>query len=104
MRYAQIYNGRRTAQHQPIPGTKQIVNSAGGYTRALDDSSALRRFLIPGTEGGSYNASEQKLTAQNAEAAHRCIPADGARMVREIVSVSEAGRDPQNDRPGRPDA
>lgn len=64
---------------------------------AVDDWARLRRFLVLGTEGGSFYASETDLTAANAGAVARCIAADGARAVREIVEVSQAGRAPKND-------
>ncbi len=50
-----------------------------------------------GSEGGSYYATEQALSLENAEAVKRCIALDGSRVVREIVAVSEAGRAPKND-------
>ena len=64
---------------------------------AVDDWTRLDRFLILGSEGGSYYASERKLTRENAEAVLRCIAADGARVVARIVAVSDAGRAPKND-------
>ena len=57
----------------------------------------LRRFLILGSEGGSYYAGEWKLTRENAQAVEQCLAADGARAVAEIVAISEGGRAPKND-------
>jgi 60 kDa SS-A/Ro ribonucleoprotein len=86
-----------TSQSEPIPGSAQVPNSAGGYAFAVDDFTRLRRWLVLGSEGGSYYASEQKLTKENAEAVLRCIQADGKRTVEEIVAISDAGRAPKND-------
>jgi 60 kDa SS-A/Ro ribonucleoprotein len=86
-----------TPQSQPIPGSKQVPNSAGGYAYAVDDWKRLDRFLILGSEGGSYYASERKLTTENASAVLRCINADGLRTVRRIVEISDTGRAPKND-------
>jgi 60 kDa SS-A/Ro ribonucleoprotein len=97
MKYTKMYNTRQTPQMQPIPGAGQVQNSAGGYAWAVSDWTMLRRFLILGTEGGSYYAAEQKLTVENAEAVRRCIVADGVRVVREIVEVSDGGLAPKND-------
>ncbi len=47
--------------------------------------------------GGSYYASQQALTKDNAQAVIRAIASDGPRAVREIVAVSKAGRAPKND-------
>lgn len=84
-------------QSEPLPGTTQVANSAGGYAWAIDDWARLRRFLILGSEGGSYYATERALTGESTNAVRRCIASDGARVVRELVAVSEAGRAPKND-------
>jgi 60 kDa SS-A/Ro ribonucleoprotein len=85
----------RATQREPLAG--QVANSAGGFAWAVDDWTRLHRFLVLGSEGGSYYADERKLTRENAKALERCIAADGARAVAEIVRVSEAGRAPKND-------
>src|SRR5215510_3272568 len=74
-------------QSAPIPGSNQVRNSAGGYAYPVDDWVRLDRFLILGSEGGSYYASERRLTLQNAEAVLRCIDADGPRVVFRIVEI-----------------
>ena len=84
-----------TPQSQPIPNT--VPNAAGGYAFALDDWSRLDRFLILGSEGGSYYAAERALTRDNAQAVLRAIKDDGVRAVARIVEVSEAGRASRND-------
>ena len=86
-----------TPQSEPMPGTAQVANSAGGFSFAVDAWTQLRRFLILGSEGGSYYASERKLTAENANAVFACLDLDGARVVREIVEISQSGRAPKND-------
>lgn len=97
MKYAQIFRTRTTPQNQPIPGSDQVPNSSGGFAWQVDDWTRLNRFLILGSEAGSYYATEQTLTRENAEAVARCIEADGLRVVREIVAVSDSGRAPKND-------
>src|SRR5690606_19973114 len=86
-----------TPQSLPIPGSTQVPNSAGGYAWAVDDWTQLHRFLVLGSEGGSYYATERALTADNAKAVLRCIAADGLRTVHTIADVSSAGRAPKND-------
>ena len=56
----------------------QVPNSAGGYAWAVDDWARLHRFLILGSEGGSYYAAEWTLTRENAQALERCLAADRA--------------------------
>ena len=97
MRYNNILNSKVTTQSAPIPGKNQVANSAGGYVWEVNDWTRLRRFLILGTEGGSYYASETKLTLENAEAIKRCLALDGVRVVKEIVAISDAGRAAKND-------
>jgi 60 kDa SS-A/Ro ribonucleoprotein len=96
MSYLKRQSKGRAPQLAPIPGSDQVANSAGGFAWAIDDWARLRRFLILGSEGGSYYAGEWKLTRENATAVERCLAADGARTVAEIVAVSDAGRAPKN--------
>src|SRR5690348_9639513 len=77
--YASHFSTRQTPQYEPIPGSKQVPNNAGGYAFAVDDWARLDRFLVLGAEGGSYYVSEHDLTIQNAEAVRRCIASDGRR-------------------------
>ena len=84
-----------TPQSAPIPGT--VPNSAGGHAFPVDDWARLDRFLILGSESGSYYAGAAALTRENASAVLRAIAADGERAVARIVAVSEAGRAPKND-------
>ena len=58
---------------------------------------APRRFLVLGTEGGSFYASQARLTRESAAAVEDCLGRDGPRTVAEIVAVSRAGRAPKND-------
>jgi 60 kDa SS-A/Ro ribonucleoprotein len=97
MSYLKRFGTRRVPQTAPIPGSGQARNSAGGYVWAVDDWMRLRRFLILGSEGGSYYASEATLTRTSADAVARCLAEDGPRTVAEIVSVSDEGRAPKND-------
>ncbi len=51
-----ILNPKATPQTDPIPGANQVKNDAGGYVYAVDNFTRLHRFLILGSEGGSYYA------------------------------------------------
>lgn len=68
-------------------------------TFKVDDRKRLVRFLILGSEGGTYYASEKKLTIENAECIKRLVSndTDGVWTVQEIAKVSDAGRAPKND-------
>ncbi|TVM02998.1 MAG: TROVE domain-containing protein [Candidatus Brocadia sp. WS118] len=91
------YSTRKTSQAEGIPGKNMVENSAGGFAFAIDDWARLDRFLILGTEGGTYYASERKITIENAECVRRCIAADGIKTVDRIVEISDTGRAPKND-------
>lgn len=51
----------------------QVKNSAGGYVYRLAPADALERFLILGTEGGTYYASEKDLTKQGMALVASCV-------------------------------
>ncbi|MAG26466.1 RNA-binding protein [Candidatus Pacearchaeota archaeon] len=92
------FSTKRTHQSQPIPGRSDMkANHAGGFSFEVDDWKRLERFLILGTEGGTYYVNQQTLTKENAEAVLRCINKDGLRTVNTIVEVSDQGRAPKND-------
>jgi 60 kDa SS-A/Ro ribonucleoprotein len=95
MSYLKRHGTRRVPQWVPLPG--QAPNSAGGFAWAVNMWTRLRRFLILGSEGGSYYASEWTLTRENAQAVEACVREDGRRTVAEIVQVSTEGRAPKND-------
>jgi 60 kDa SS-A/Ro ribonucleoprotein len=74
----------------------QVMNSAGGFGFAFDKWARLDRWLVLGAEGGTYYASERKLTRENAAVVLECLSADGPRAVARIAEVSVAGRAPKN--------
>ena len=86
---------RHTPQSEPLAG--QVPNSALGHAWAVNDWTRLSRFLVLGSEGGSFYAGERTLTRENAQAVERCVLGDGPRAVAEIVAVSRDGRAPKND-------
>ena len=98
MKYLQTIFGGPVPQTEPLPGreAEMVANSAGGYVFPVNDWTRVERFLILGSEGGSYYASERKLTVGNAQAVKRAIAADGPRVVKTVVEISGAGRAPKN--------
>lgn len=95
--YTSHFNTTDTSQTEKIPGKKQVKNSAGGYSFEVDAFQKLNRFLILGTEGGSYYASERSLTVENADSILDLIREDGRAVVDRVVEISQAGRAPKND-------
>ena len=94
MTYLKGFGTRRVSQNTSLPG--QVANDAGGHAWAVDVWTRLRRFLILGSEGGSYYASQSTLTRENALAVEQAVREDGIRAVDEIVRISRAGRAPKN--------
>lgn len=88
--------GSGPKQSEPL-NERQVINSAGGYVFEVSNWTKLDRFLILGTEGGTYYVNEQKLTEQNVKHVKACIAEDGLRVVSRIVEISTAGRAPKND-------
>jgi len=86
-----------TPQAEPIPHSTQIPNSAGGYAWPVDAWTRLDRFLVLGSEGGTFYVGERKLTMENAAAVTECLTEDGERVVARVLEISESGRAPKND-------
>lgn len=86
-----------TPQQEPIPGSGQVPNLAGGYAWAVNPWDRLDRFLVLGSEGGTYYVGERKLTLENAQSVAACIAEDGPRVVARVAEISESGRAPRND-------
>lgn len=87
---------------EPVPQSepldeRQVQNSAGGYTYKITPWQQLERFLILGSEGNTYYASERKLTLDNAKAVRACIKEDPERVAKVVVEISKSGRAPKND-------
>lgn len=95
--YAKHVSTKITPQSEPIPGSNQVANNAGGYCYPVDDFTRLDRFLILGSEGGTYYATERKLTQENAQIVLQCAKQDPTRTIDRIVEISKAGRAPKND-------
>lgn len=99
MNYAKHVSNKSTPQPEPIIGREQQMEkmASGGYAFRIDDWARLDRFLIIGSEGGTYYVKERPLTQENAAAVQRCLDADLTRTVNRVVEVSDGGLAPKND-------
>ena len=88
------FSTRQTAQSRPAE-TRQVKNSAGGYTFEVSDLERLRRFLVLGSEGGTYYVSAKDLTEANAGVVIRIADTEHRQLVDTIVDVSERGAAPR---------
>lgn len=93
--YAQHFQRGTTPQSEQAHPA-QVTNSAGGYSFQIDCWGRLARFLVLGSEGGTYYVGERDLTRDNAKAIDECLATDPARAVQVIADISDAGRAPKN--------
>lgn len=82
-------------QTTALPG--QVPNAAGGHYYAIDAWQRLDRFLILGTESGTYYVNAPALTKENAHVVIDLLKTDGLKVVERIVEISKSGRAPKND-------
>ncbi len=94
--YTKHFNTKKTEQTVEVPGMNQVKNNAGGYVFDVGVKSQFDRFLILGSEDGSFYVSEQKLTVENAQNCINVIRADGEYAIKRIVEVSQQGLAPKN--------
>lgn len=91
--YTAHFNTRATKQSEPIPGrTDMVANNAGGYVFKVGPWDQFLRFLILGSEGGTYYVSEKSLIKENATNVIKCIQEDTQKAVDLILDVSLKGR------------
>jgi 60 kDa SS-A/Ro ribonucleoprotein len=94
---ARVFRGRAagTLQMLPQPDRAQVRADNGGYVYPLDRWARVDRFLILGSEGGTYYASEARLTKENAVNLVDAVREDGKRVVARVIAISESGRAPK---------
>lgn len=90
------FSTRQTPQNEKAD-SRQVKNNAGGYTFEISDEQRLRRFLVLGTDSGTYYASAQALTRQNGEFIVDLAQRDHAMLRRVIRDVSLGGKAPKQD-------
>lgn len=95
MRYTKHVTGG-TSQSSSIDGN-QVQNDAGQYVYEVSDWKSLERFLLLGSENGTYYASERELTKASAETASKLLVQDPARVLKMLAELSEQNRLPKQD-------
>lgn len=85
------------AANAPVPqraqaDPRQVQNNAGGFTFEVSDKSRLERFLILGTDGGTYYVGEKKLTEDNAKFVVDLIKRNPELVLDTTVEISNEGR------------
>lgn len=87
-------NKRVTPQNQSAR-PDQVKNSAGGFVFKISDAERLRRFLILGTDAGTYYTNAADLTRANAEVPIRMAMDEPDVLLRTILDVSLRGAAPK---------
>lgn len=86
-----------TPQTQRTPGrTDEVKNNAGGFVFTVSDRDRLERFLILGTDGGTYYVGETKLTNQNVEFVKKLIKRDERMVIDTLVDIAVNNRAAKN--------
>lgn len=84
-------NNHVTAQtEQALPN--QVENNAGGFVFSVSDKSRLERFLIIGTDGGTYYVGEKKITDENVAFLKDLIAKDETLVRETMLSVADENR------------
>lgn len=76
--------------------TDEVQNSTGGFTFKVSEKDRLERFMILGTDGGTYYVGERKLTAGNVAFLKNMIAKNERLVVDTAVDVSVNGRSVRN--------
>jgi 60 kDa SS-A/Ro ribonucleoprotein len=83
---------RTNAPVQVQTRSDQVLNNTGGFVFKVGPKDRLERFLIIGTDGGTYYTDERDLTKQNVDFLKSLIATDERLVVDTIVDVSVNGR------------
>ncbi|MGC3954686.1 MAG: TROVE domain-containing protein [Propionicimonas sp.] len=87
---------RRTPQ-SAASDRRQQPNHAGGFAFTVTEHERVKRFLILGSDAGSYYQGAGELTRENAQAVIDLAATDGRALVDLIVEVSLGGKAPKQD-------
>lgn len=75
---------------------RQVQNNAGGYVFTVSDAQRFERFLILGTDSGTYYVNKKDLTNQNVDFVRKYIADNPVSAIKQIVEISDQGRAKSN--------
>ncbi|GAA5512614.1 60 kDa SS-A/Ro ribonucleoprotein homolog [Deinococcus carri] len=76
---------------------RQVRNNAGGFVYALPDEGRLTRFLVLGTDGGTFYAGARAHTVQATDFVREFVQRDAATALRVTLDVVRGNRAPKAD-------
>lgn len=95
-----IRNYANTVKNPPVtskvPGSNQVKNNTGGFVYEVSPVDRLARFLILGTDGGSYYVGERDLTQQNVDFIVNMIKSEPFVVIETVLDISTNGRSYRN--------
>lgn len=90
-------NNPASNQMVRTPGrTDEVKNNAGGFVFKAGDKLRLERFLILGTDGGTFYVNEKALTKQNLDFVKSLIKTDYRLVVDTLIEVAVGNRAAKN--------
>jgi len=96
--YADLGTRNKPTHQKTKAKTGQVKNSENGFVFRVTDEQKLLRFLILGSEGGSYYASPKKLTKENSNHIINMIKdGQGVLVASKAIEISKDGRARKND-------
>lgn len=76
--------------------SRQVKNNAGGFTFEVSPMDRLERFLILGSDGGTYYVGEKDLTKQNVDFIRDLLKTSSQEVIARTVDVSVNARAKNN--------
>lgn len=83
---------RKTTAQTSKAKKGQKPNNAGGFSFKVDDTARLERFMVLGTDGGTYYVSEKTLTDDAMKFLTKMVKKDAQLVADVAVNVSVTGR------------
>lgn len=93
--YSNILGG--TQQDTIFGRTDMAKNNAGGFGFKISNQEVLERFLVTGSEGGTYYVGEKELTKENSTTILEMIKQNGIGVVETATSYLTNNRAPKAD-------
>lgn len=97
MKYAEHFSPVATPQSESLVGRESDMaeNRAGGFAFTVDKWTQLERFMVLGSEGSTYYATEREMTVENACNVCACIAEDGELVVEKVLAYRVEDRCPK---------
>jgi len=91
-------NAKVTPQTVKTPGRNdEVKNVSGGFVFEITDWNKLERFLILGTEGGSFYVNEKDMTKQSCSVLDKLLKTDHVKVIDLIAKISDENLCIKND-------